>query len=174
LKLLTKGTGVFDRTINILAFVACVLIIFTMLIVCTDVVMRYFLRRPIIWVIEITEYLLLYITFLSAAWVLKREGHVKVDVFVNQLNPRAQTVFGIVTSTVGVIICLGLVWYGVQVTWDHILRHVMAAESLIKVPYAPILAIIPIGSFLLMLQFLRRAYGYLGSWRASVNKEQRS
>jgi len=33
--------------------------------------------------------------------------------------------------------------------------------------------IIPIGSFLLFIQFLRRAYGYFTGWRAIPDKEQR-
>jgi TRAP-type C4-dicarboxylate transport system permease small subunit len=169
MKLSTKVNSIFDRTIDLLAFLAAIMIIFTMLLVSAEVVMRYFLRRPIAWDVEITEYLLLYITFLAAAWVLKREGHVRIDILLNRLTPRSQAMLGIITSILGILICGALVWYGTLVTWDHFLRQVTYARSLLEVPYYPILAIIPVGSLLLMLQFVRRT---LDTWRGSFHKGQ--
>ena len=81
MKILAKVGTIFDRTIGYLAFVAAIIIILTMLAVSAQIVMRYFLNRPMIWVMEITEISLLFITFLGTAWLLRREGHVKIDNF---------------------------------------------------------------------------------------------
>lgn len=156
-----RGRGLLDHIINFMAFLAAFMLIFVMLLVCAEVVMRYFLRKPIAWELEVTEYLLIFITFLVAAWVLKREGHVKVDIFVNLVKPRIQVLFGIVTSAIGVIVCLVFTWYGAVVTIDHYRENIIIPRSLLGAPYAPILAIIPIGMFFLMLQFIRRTLGYL-------------
>ena len=65
--------GFFDHILRILVAIACVILSLVMLSVCLEVFLRYFLNRPQVWVIELSEYALLYITFLSAAWVLKSD-----------------------------------------------------------------------------------------------------
>ena len=50
--------------------------------------MRYFLNRPLVWVLELTEYALLWVTFLGAAWLLRQGGHVQVDVIVDFMSRR--------------------------------------------------------------------------------------
>ena len=170
MKSLTKIIAIFDRLIDVLVFLACVLLICATLLVGADVVLRYFLGRPIVWSVEITEYSLLYIAFLGAAWLLKKEGHVRVDVVLNQLNPRNQALLNTITSIFGAMVCLVIAWYSAETTWDHFVRGIPAMETL-HTPYFIILGIIPIGSFLLFIQFLRRTYGYLIEM---PKKEQRS
>jgi len=51
--------------------------------------------------------------------VLREEGHVKMDLLLTRLNPRAEAILNIVTSGVGAIICLALTWFGIKVTWDN-------------------------------------------------------
>lgn len=169
MKLLQQFGAIFDRTNGILVFLAALFLAFITLSVSTEIVMRYFLNRSIIWVVEISEYSILWVVFLSTAWVLRNEGHVKMDLVLSRLKPRNQTLLNIITSVVGAIVCFILVWYGAGVTLDHFLRGA-GKLRMIEVPAAAIMVIIPIGYFLLFLQFLRRAYGYLRSWRASPDK----
>ena len=72
MKLLAKFGAIFDRLLDVVSILACILLVFIMLSVCAEVVLRYFLGSPLIWVIEISEMNLLYITFLAIAWVLRR------------------------------------------------------------------------------------------------------
>ncbi len=160
----TKAGIIFDRAIKSLTWLACVLLTFAILAVSIDVVLRYFFNRPTIWVLEICEYILLYVVFLGAAWVLKEEGHVRVGLVVDRLSPKTQALINMITSIVGALVCLTLTWYGVQVTWNHFVRGVPSIEML-HLPQFLVLMIIPIGSFLLFVQFLRRSYGYLNIWR---------
>lgn len=164
-KLLTKAGIFFDYAIKSLFWLACVLIMFAILAVSVDVVMRYFFNRPIVWVLEICEYILLYIVFLGTAWLLKEEGHVRVGLIVDRLSPKTQAMINVITSILGLIICIVLSIYGTQVTWDCFQRGVPTLEFL-KLPKFLVLLIIPIGSYLLSIQFLRRSYGYLRTWRS--------
>ena len=172
MKLQTRVTAIFDRTIGALAILAGIIIIFIMLSIASDVVGRTFLNRPITWVMEISELSLVALTFLGAAWLLKREGHVKLDIVINNLNPRSQALLNTITSVIGTIICLVIMWYGAKVSWDHFQRGI-ATYTLLGPPTFPRYAIIAIGSFLMSIQFLRRAYGYWGSRKVSPSKNQR-
>ncbi len=162
MKLLTKVIAVFDRVIDIVAILAAVGIVFMMLVVSAEVVMRYFFGRPLIWVMEVTEGTLLYITFLVAVWVLRREQHTKMDIVLTRLSPISQDVLNIITSIISAFICLLLTWYGARVTWQHLVGGIFT-ETAMEFPMAPLLVIIPVGSFLLFIQFLRRTYSYLSA-----------
>ena len=166
MKLLTKGSSVFDYIIGSLTYLAAAILTFIMLAVCWDVIARALWGQPLKWVLEFSEYSLLYITFLGTAWVLKREGHVIVDIGLNQLNPSNRALLNVVTSILGVLICAILTWYGWDVSWEH-LQQGYYQPTVIQPPDFPIFVIIPIGFFLLLIQFIRRAYKHLGDWRVS-------
>ena len=150
----------FDRTIGLLALLGAIILVFMMVIVDYEVVARYLLNRPTAWMLEVVEYALLYLAFLGAAWVLKEEGHIKMDLVLNRLDPRAQVWLNIATSIIGAIICLVITWYGVKVAWD-LYQSGQYYAAFLKPPKYIIVAIVPVGCFLLFIQFLRRAYGYL-------------
>ena len=156
MKIIRYLETIFDFIVDALAFFAGVLLILIMLSVSVDVVMRYFLNRPQFWVGELCEYALLFITFTGTAWVLKRDGHVKIDILYTILNPKTKNILGVVVSIIGILVCVVLTYFGVYVAWDHYVRGVYN-PTLMSFPKGPLLAIIPVGTFLLMVQFFRRA-----------------
>jgi C4-dicarboxylate transporter DctQ subunit len=172
MKLVDKGRSLLDWVMRFLFFWACLILIFMVLGVNTDVGMRYFLGHHIEWMFEVTEYSLVFLTFLGMAWVLRQEGHVKMDLLLNRLNPTAQALVNTITSIICAIVCLLLTWYGAVVTRDCFQLNYRAA-TLIGPPLWPMLGIIPVGSFLLAIQFLRRSYGFMGDWRGLSNKERK-
>jgi TRAP-type C4-dicarboxylate transport system permease small subunit len=137
-----------------------------MLVVCADVFLRYFFNRPMFWVLESTQFALVFITFLGAAWVLKNDGHVRMDIVISRFSQRTQDRINIVTSILCAVACLVVTWYGVKVWWDYFQINYLYAGSLV-IPAYYLEAVIPIGGFLLFIQFLRKAYGYLGKLKAS-------
>ena len=167
----TRVGAIFDGILNVFAFLSALLLAFIMLSICLEVIMRYFLNRPLVWVIEMSEYALLYITFLGTAWLLRREGHVTVDILLARLNPKNQAALGFLSSIIGIIISLILIWYGSEVAWDHHQRGVFK-PTVLQFPTAPVLAIIPIGSVILAMQFIRRGHLFLRKWREASLQTQ--
>jgi len=160
---LRKMAVFFDSILKICAFLSGLLLIFTTLSVCIEVVMRYVFNQPLTWVDEITEYILLYITFLGTAWLLKKDEHVIIDLLLVRLREKSRVILGVVASALCILSCSALVWYGARVAWDHYQRGVYN-PTLLEFPKGPIIAIIPVGSLLLLIQFLRRMVGYLNAW----------
>ncbi len=146
---------ILERTINITGILACALLLFSWLSVCAEVIFRYFLDRPILWVVEVTEYILVQITFLASAWLLNREGHVSVDLLVSNLNENLRTKFDLVTSIIGAIVCLILTFGGIVATWNVFQENFIIPKQL-GIPKYIVMIVIPIGCFLLFCQFLRR------------------
>lgn len=163
---LTRG---FDKTVDAFAVLAMALLSFCVVIITLEVVMRFFFNRPLMWSIEVTEYCLIWITFLGTAWVLRKEGHVIVDVIVMRIPKTSRHMLDTVLSFLGIFMCILLAWYGVRVVLDFI--QLGRPMSTVLMPPAWILyLIIPIGSLLLTVQFIRRTIINLNKWKASRRK----
>ena len=146
---------VFDGVLGGFASLSGILLVYVMFSVTLDVVLRYFFNRPQFWVGELAEYSLLYITFAGTAWVLKRDSHVKIDILNTILSPRHVCILNFISNIIGVFVCSVLTYYGTKVTWDHFERG-MYNPTLMEFPKGPLLLIIPVGTFLLLIEFIRR------------------
>lgn len=152
------------------AWFSGLLMIFSLVSVCVDVLLRYFFNRPSGWVLQISEYILLYIPFLSAAYVLKEDGHIRVDIILNLLSKRANNLLNTITSVIGAGVLFILSYYGCVITIDMFIRKVPTLKYL-KIPEFLVVMVIPAGCFLFGIQFVRRAAGYFRQYRQR-NREQ--
>jgi TRAP-type C4-dicarboxylate transport system permease small subunit len=166
MKASSKPVSVFDRILDIMAGVAGLLLMLIMVFVCAEVVTRYIFNRPLGWVTEVGSYVLLYVTFLVAAWVLRGEGHVAMDTITNLFLPKTQSLIKAVTSAVSAFVCLVLAWFGLKVSWD-LLQAGYFTPTMLELPKWFLTAIIFLGSLLLAIQFIRGTYASLKNWRDS-------
>jgi TRAP-type C4-dicarboxylate transport system permease small subunit len=148
-----------DWVEDILAWIAGICIVAMMLAISYSVIARFVFNAPQPAVIELSGYLLLYTTFLGVPWLLRNDGHVKVDLLISKLGPRARRVFDTVTSVFGLVVALVLLWRGVLVTIDFYARG-MKVFNILATPQYILLAVIPVGSLLLAFEFGRRMYRF--------------
>lgn len=141
------------RIENAFAVLAVAILLACTAAVCTDVVLRYAFNRPLVWVTEVTEYALVYITFLGIAWAVPRKGHVVVDVFVSPLPPRGKAMAEVFNNLVALAISVMLTVWGVLTTLDAYARGLFKPTTL-AVPTWIVLAIIPVGCAVLSLRFM--------------------
>ena len=164
---------IFDRVIDIMFYAASGLSLVIFFGTCIELFMRYFFNRPQIWAVEVTEYAMLYITFLGAAWLLREEGHVRIDLLLSFLSPKSQAFLTSITSILGAIVCSVIAFYGSWSTWVHYQKGLttFSAMELLKWPF---LIVIPFGSFLLLIQFIRSAFAYWEKFKSykTENKQR--
>lgn len=153
----SAGRGL-DLALYALAVGAVIILIAVVASVSFEVVMRYVFGRPTRWVVEFSEYSLIYLAFLAGGWVLKEEGHVKVEMLVELLPAGTQLALHRATSAVGAIVCGLFTWVSAQLTLDLYRSGEIMFKS-VQVQKWAIMAVIPLGLLLLSLQFLRRAFG---------------
>ena len=161
---------ILDRIIDYSSYLACALFVFSWLSVCAEVLRRYFLNRPILWVVEVTEYILVQIAFLAAAWALRNEAHVSVDVVVSHFNEKVQAFLHFMTSIIGTLVCLILTYWGSVATWGAFRENLIIPKQ-IGMPKYLVMMVIPIGFFLLFCQFIRRTRAAWDGWKALKNKK---
>lgn len=146
-----------DFVEDALAAAAGVMIVFAMLAVCADVILRYFFGRSVGWVLQFSEYVLLYAPFLGAAYVLKHDAHIRVDIVVGQLGPRTKAWFDLWASILGFAV-IGVVTYvGCEVVMDHYHRAVPTLGT-VRIPEFLIFLAVPLGAAPFALEFLRKAF----------------
>ncbi|MDW7710245.1 MAG: TRAP transporter small permease [Deferrisomatales bacterium] len=142
-------------------WVAAAFLLFTVASVTTDVTLRYFFNRPITWLNETIETLMLYVTFLGGAWVARERGHVTVDILLARASARNQDRLRVISSLIACSVCAVLVVFGARVTWDFYVRGVHSM-TVLELPVAAKLVVIPAGALLMLSQFLRELAGH---WR---------
>lgn len=171
--MLKKLGAVFDYIISGMAAFGGGIIVFCMIIVAANITMRYMWNISQSWLMQFIEYSLLFMTFLGIAWVMRSEGHVKMDLLLNRLGIRPRSIVVAVTSALNAIIFLIVALYSAEVTWDFFLRGYFDYK-VINVPKAYVLFIIPLGSFILAIELIRRTIKHLGIWRNSKKLKQES
>ena len=82
------------------------------LLICYDVFMRYAFNETAVWILELEWHLYALIFLFGAAFALKHDQHVRVDVFYDNLNRHKQAWI----DTVGIILFL-MPWI-VLVIWQ--------------------------------------------------------
>ena len=148
-----------DFVIVACAVLAVAILVALVASVAFEVVMRYFFNAPTRWMVEFSEYALLWLAFLGGAWVLREEAHVKVEMLVEILPPRTREIIHVVVSVVGMATCALFFW----VSAVFIVELYGSGEVLfrsIQVKKWAVMSVMAPGLLLLTLQFMRRA------WRA--------
>jgi C4-dicarboxylate transporter DctQ subunit len=144
----------FDLVLDAAAAVAAALLVTMTLVITWSVFSRKWFGDPWSWNLEFSEYALLAVSFLGAAWTLRRGAHVQVDLLVNGLPSRIQQALFRLNQLLGLVVCAILAWYSAQGTADALREGQMLIKAL-TVPKWATMLVIPIGLVLLALQFAR-------------------
>lgn len=162
---------IFDKILHGGIIVSGTLVWLMVVFVCAEVIIRKFTTNSLGWVIDTSGWSILFICFLSAAGLLKNEGHVKMDIVLLRLNRKKQALLNYVMSLIGAIVCFVITWYSIEATSNLFQQRARFVSSLQPLE-GFITVIVPIGFFLLFIQFIRRANGYLMQIRSSKMSEQ--
>ena len=123
------------------------------LVVCYDVVTRYFLKKSSVAVQELEWHLFAIIFLVGAAYTLKYDRHVRVDVLYMKFKPKTKAWVNFLGSLIFLLpVCLIGIWSSKNFVMNSFLIGEgspdpggLPARYILK-------AVIPIGFFLLLLQ----------------------
>ena len=144
-----------DAACRLGAILAEVCLVLLLALVFHEVIARYILNKPTLYSVEISEYLLIFIAFMAAGWVLKEDKHVRMHAIISLLPVKVRYFAALFTSTIVLLFCCVLVWKGTGASWVAFKGN-YHSSSLLEVPLWMPYAIIPLGSLLLALQVLAK------------------
>lgn len=144
----------FDKILDFFFYVSGVVIALLVVSVCYNVFMRYFLKSPPLWVVQGSEYALLWLVFMSTAYLLKEKGHVSIDILYSNLKGRKKIIVDILIYTLCSFFMGVLTVFSVVYFFECISSNVTDVRTY-TVPKWAVFSVVPFGSFLLTVQFLR-------------------
>ncbi len=124
-----------------------------MLLTVYAVLARYVFRSPSVHALEVSQYLLLVISWMSIGWVLVVGRHVRMEAVYNIL-PHAMKIIADVISRLAVLtFCIVIIWAG-SVNAITAFEKGYRSSSLLSFPMWMPYTLIPLGAALLLLATL--------------------
>ncbi|MBW1935709.1 MAG: TRAP transporter small permease [Deltaproteobacteria bacterium] len=145
---------IMEKLLKVFSVLAGLLLLFITITVAYTIFARFFGIPGPVWVVQFSEYSMLWMTLLGAAWVLKKGKHVSVDLVTGRLKTNTRRGLNLAHAIMGVAVCGSLCWYGAVVAWGQYQRGVTDIQ-VVDMPKCMILVIIPAGFLFLALQFLQ-------------------
>jgi TRAP-type mannitol/chloroaromatic compound transport system permease small subunit len=156
---MARMLGGFVRTVNALndrvgKAVALVFLIM-LLLVTGEVVLRYGFRAPTTWGTEAIGFLFSGYILLGGGYTLLHRDHVNVDIFYKRLNERTRAAVDVFTAGFVLLYCGVLLWQSAVLAWEAIETGRRTGTDW-NPPLFPVMASMPIGAALLMLQAMAK------------------
>jgi TRAP-type C4-dicarboxylate transport system permease small subunit len=96
-------------------YLSAITIAVTSVIICYGVVMRYYFASPLDWGLELSIFLLIIATFMSAGYTQLQRGHVAIEVLDHILSPRANRWRYLIGDVLSLVFCAFLAWN----SWEY-------------------------------------------------------
>ena len=145
------------------------LLLIIMLLVTIDVAGRYFLNKPLMGVLEISEFLLAGAVLLGLAHTELQGGNVNVELLYDRLSPQRQNIMRVFYSLIGIGLFGLMAWYSSGLTVKIMNAHM--TSDVLKIPAWPFRAFVPVGASLLVLVFfIKLSRDCKELWRRRTDK----
>lgn len=92
---------------------ACLLLAALLISVMVQIVSRYVFQSPLPWTDEVSRFLLVWLTFIAAAWVMSDRSHVTVDLAVSKLGIRSIALVDSIATAIVVVGAGVMAWAGI-------------------------------------------------------------
>jgi len=91
-------------------YLSAIVIVISSVIIVYGVVMRYAFKTPVDWGLELSVFLLIIATFMSAAFTQLQRGHVSIEVLAHVLPSRINRWRHLVGDVLSLMFCLFVAW----------------------------------------------------------------
>ena len=150
---LTQLRRIFSRLNLFCAVLGAGLLSMIAAIICFEVLIRWLGGASQLWVIEVSEYALLFITFLGAPYLLEKNLHVVMDLVYDSLSGRWRLLLQLMNATIGFALCAVLTVVGISVVIEQLDLGVRQV-TVMRPQSWWITAALPVGMALMAVQFL--------------------
>ena len=144
--------------VNFFAFIAGTTLVWLMVSVITSVLMRNAGWQPFAWLFTSAEYGLLYMTMLGAPWLVRKKGHVHIELVTAALPDKARGIVSRIVAIACVMVCVVLAWKGVEL----FLKNIERGDYDTRAYYFPrwmLTIAFPVSFGLMAIEFSRYIFG---------------
>jgi len=135
------------------------------LLITLEVIRRYVFGSPTVWNMELVIYLSATAYIVGGAYALRHRRHISIDVLYNRCSQRVRAILDLITTPFWIAFVGIILWAGAGRAWSAAMRG-EGSGTVWDPPIYPVLAMIPLGAFLFLLQglakFIRDFYVAIG------------
>jgi len=165
----SKLSAGIDRINRLLASAASIMILLSCVVSAANALLRYSLDISNNWPLELQWYLFSAAVMLGAAYTLKRNEHVRVDLIYSQLSDRGRLwvdLFGLIFFLMpACILFTWLSWTSLFYPSWLVMEHSLNAGGMVRYP---IKFVVPFGFFMLSLQGLSEIIKRVGALKGDI------
>ncbi|MDQ0338801.1 TRAP-type C4-dicarboxylate transport system permease small subunit [Caldalkalibacillus uzonensis] len=155
MKLLRRTNDVLQGMSRLLHTCSMFILLFMMFLVCTDVLGRFFLNRPIRGTFELAEIGLGLLIFFSLSYTHLCREHISIDFIVKKFPKRIQLVIDVVVGLIIFILQLLIAWKMIQYGSRVMASNQVTAD--LGLPLYPFVYLAAVGTLLFALVALFRS-----------------
>lgn len=144
--------------LSAMAGVAGLMLVWLGVSIVISVTMRNLGLQPFAWLFVSGEYGLFYLTMLGAPWLVRKRGHVHVELVTAMLPGPAQRLLSRAVAAACVGICLLLAWKG----WDLAMQNLGRNDFDVRAYFTPkwwLTIAFPVSFGLMAVEFSRFVFG---------------
>jgi len=148
----------YGRCLEALAYLAGAILSVMLVAIIADVLVRNLGGRPPELTAPVIEFGLLYITMMTAPWLVRTKGHVIVEALTSALPPGVQHRLAKCVYAACIVICLLFAWYAGDLMVGAWIRGEMDERAL-SVPREYVYLPAVVSFFLMAIEFARYLFG---------------
>ena len=142
-----------NATSQLTGYLSAVALLLATAAIMHAVASRYLLGRPTIWQTEFSIYLLMFVTFVGAAYGLRHHAHVGVDLLVQLLPTRGQLAMRLIAAVLSLAVVLVVLWTAYE-TWLEAYEAGWRTSTVWAPPLSVVYAILPLGMLFVACQYI--------------------
>lgn len=160
-KKLYRALDVFNvLTERVFLSIASLSLVVIMFVVSANALSRYFLGSSIRGSFELSEYILLYFTFLSAPYLIRINGHATFDIVITVVPKKVKNIMLFISLIISLFVCAILTKYSFDVAVSNYNRNIIVQNNLMTPRYL-LIGIIPIGGLLMCTELIQKIWSVI-------------
>lgn len=131
-------------------YILILLSILTVIVIFMQVFMRYIIGTSLGWSEELARYAFIWMIYIGISYGVKRNRHLKVDVFTLLFKEKGKLILGIISNILFLLFCVLMTYYGFKVS-----GQLVRLSPALKIPMQWVYLAPVVGLFLTSIRIIQ-------------------
>ncbi len=127
-------------------------LIFNVVLVFVQVVMRYLFHNSLYWSEELARYVFLWFSWIGTSFAVKEKAHLKVTMLADRLGGMPKKILELVSLLIWIVFSIFLTWQGTKLV--IFIATMGQTSSALYIPMSIVYTSVPLGSLFMTLRLL--------------------
>lgn len=134
-------------------YILVILSTFTVVIIFSQVVLRYIFSSSLPWSEEIARYAFIWLIYVGVSYGVKRQKHLSVDVITMLFNDKGRIIINMIANVLFLIFALVITYYGID-----IVGRITRESAALGIPMEYVYLALVVGMILTSIRLIQNIY----------------